>query len=187
MNIKEQIASLDKIYKLKETDRLSHVKGRMESTAEHSWGVLMVADFFFPHLESRLDKKHVYDLLMYHDLVEAECGDMSASPDTDRSKKEEIEAQAVKILANKLPKHMGKKLLAMFDEYEKQHTLEAQFAKICDGFESDTFIRKSDLDWSSWTTDFYDNLRRPHYENFPELLPYLDELQSQLIEQGILK
>lgn len=186
MNPKEDLAFLDAVFKLKSTYRVGSVGSRNESSAEHSWSCLVVADMLFPHLNKSLNRLKVYEFLIYHDLVEAECGDIPLSPFVNVEEKHAEEQAAAARLAKKLPKEVSKRFVSLWTEYEEQGSDEALFAKLVDGFESDAFTRKSDLDWSAWGVEFFDEKRKKYFDYFPELMPYFVELRKQLITQGVL-
>ena len=72
----EDILKLKRINKLKFVERRNSVGERKESPAEHSWSCLIIADYFIDKIKQKLDKLKVYNLLIYHDLVEIESGDI---------------------------------------------------------------------------------------------------------------
>lgn len=182
----EEIESFDEFFKLKSVYRLGTVGDRHESSAEHSWSCLLVADFLLDKVDEELDRQRIYELLMYHDLVEAECGDTPTGPAVDKSRQASMEAAASTRLAQRLPEPIATRFRERFEEFELQETREAQFAKVVDGFEADVYTRRCDIDWSGWTLSYHDSKRRAHFEQFPQLVPYLDVLQRRLVEQGIL-
>ena len=72
------------IYKLKSVYRLNSVDSRHESTAEHTWSALMLADYIFSKYiddTKSIDKFKVLELIMYHDLVEIHAGDTPLHPE----------------------------------------------------------------------------------------------------------
>lgn len=71
----DELQRIRKLYKLKSVYRDSSVGNRKESSAEHSWSCLMLADYFIEKMNLKIDRIKVYELLMYHDLVEIEAGD----------------------------------------------------------------------------------------------------------------
>lgn len=60
------IHKLRKLYQLKRVERANSVSLRRESSAEHSWSCLILADYFLSQMQnSKLDRLKVYELLMY--------------------------------------------------------------------------------------------------------------------------
>ena len=186
MHPKNDLEGLDVVYQLKSVYRFGQVGDRQESAAEHSWSCLLVADLFLDKISKPLNRLRVYELLMYHDLVEVIAGDTPLGPEFEHIDKETLEANASKELRKQLPHPLDKRFVDLHEEFIAQETREAVFAKLVDGFESDTFTRKADADWSSWTKEYHDSKRLKYFEAFPELKPYYDELQRQLVEQGVL-
>ena len=73
----EEINKLRRLYHLKHVDRFNSVLKRKESSAEHSWSCLILADYFLNLMKDRdIDRLKVYELLLYHDVVEIEAGDI---------------------------------------------------------------------------------------------------------------
>lgn len=186
MTVKNDLAGLDIVYQLKSVYRFGQVGSRQESSAEHSWSCLLVADLLLERVEESLDRLRVYELLMYHDLVEVYTGDTPMAPSTEHLDQDEEDRRATKALAADLPAPLGERFRALHEEFVAQETREAVFAKLVDGFEADTFTRRSELDWSEWTKEYHDSKRLKYFESFPELKPYYEELQRQLIQQGVL-
>jgi len=117
---------------LKSVYRECSVENRKESSAEHSWSCLILADYFLNLIKEKLDRLKVYGLLMYHDLVEIESGNFEMAPGSDRSNKQKIEECAAKKLSLGLPDILKSKYIKLFEEFEEQKTREAKFAKAID-------------------------------------------------------
>jgi len=77
----DEISRYKILNKLKTVYRFNTAGDRHESSAEHSWGALMLADFYLTKMQSDgiktdktdkvvIDRLKVYELLMYHDVVE---------------------------------------------------------------------------------------------------------------------
>lgn len=71
----EDLDGIRYLYRLKEIERLNSVGSRRESAAEHSWSCLVLADYFMSRSDTGLDRLRVYELLVYHDVIELEAGD----------------------------------------------------------------------------------------------------------------
>ena len=60
----EDLQKLRKLYHLKNVERANTVKDRKESSAEHSWSCLILADYFLTKMQNHhLDRLKVYELL----------------------------------------------------------------------------------------------------------------------------
>src|SRR3989338_790984 len=121
----KELQKLRKFYQLKTVYRKNTVTGRKESSAEHSWSCLILADYFLSQMKEKLDRLKVYELLMYHDVVEIEAGDVCISDEEGRKDKNERELQAMHILTKQIPKVLKDKFVALFTEFEAGKTREA--------------------------------------------------------------
>ncbi|WP_457619098.1 HD domain-containing protein, partial [Lutibacter sp.] len=122
--------------KLKTVYRFNSVENRKESSAEHSWSCLILADFFLSKFNFNLDRLKVYELLMYHDVVEIEAGDTPLHPEVKRLSKSEKEKKAMELLHKDLPTPLNEKFVKLFTEFEEQKTLESKFAKAIDALDA---------------------------------------------------
>ena len=170
--------------KLKEVYRGGSIGNRKESTAEHSWGCMIVADYFMTKYYHELDRVKVYEFLMYHDLVEIETGDIVLHPDITRDGKEELESNAVEILSKKLPEPLASKYLNLFHEYEERSSKEAKFAKAVDCIEAEMFYLDKKKEFESWTKEFHINIRRKHLQEFPEMFEMLIKVMDYCEKNG---
>lgn len=171
--------------KLKSIYRFNSVDNRKESSAEHSWSCLILADYFLTSMKDHnLDRMKVYELLMYHDVVEIEAGDSPLLPGTSRENKKEKEEMAARILSKKLPGSLQEKYMLLFDEFEEQETKEAMFAKAIDALDSQIHELDYKEDWEGWTKEFLVNQKRDLLLEFPELLKVFDELIDYLDREG---
>src|SRR3989338_3585163 len=127
-----QINKMRKLYKLKEVYRYNSVQKRKESSAEHTWSALMLADYCLTRTKNNLNRLKVYELLMYHDIVEIETGDIPIHHEEKRNNKKQEEMKAANKLAQELPEEVGKKLQSLFTEFEENKTPEAKFARAID-------------------------------------------------------
>ena len=131
----ENINKLRKFYQLKNVERANTVSGRRESSAEHSWSCLILADYFLSSMKERLNRLKVYELLMYHDVVEIEAGDVCISKEKERKGKKEREKQAAHVLKEHMPAVLKHKFIDLFEEFEEGKTREAKFAKAIDALD----------------------------------------------------
>lgn len=124
--------------KLKDTIRTGWInwkvkKERLESVAEHIYGVQMLAIAIYSEYRLELDLKKVILMLAVHELEEIKIGDI-AYFDMDRTKSKKLGHRAIKILNNLIGAEEIVKLILEFDE---RKTKEAKFAFCCDKLECD--------------------------------------------------
>jgi putative hydrolases of HD superfamily len=177
-----EIFRFKQINKLKSIYRLNPVDKRKESSAEHSWSALVLADFMLERYNLKLDRLKVYELLMYHDLAEIHTGDFPLSPLAKFGDKQQKELEASKLLKTQLPKKLGEKYFQTFMEFEERKTLEAKFARMIDVFDAQIHEIDYKKDWKGWTKKFLLDNKLKYFEEFPQvkkdfllLVDYLEE------------
>ncbi len=105
---------------------------RIESVAEHVYGVQMLAIAMKSEYQYKLDIFKVIYMLAIHELGEAVIGDITQFQ-MDKDEKEKIEHEAVhKILGDLLD---GKEIEKLFLEFDEHITEESKFAYQCDKLE----------------------------------------------------
>ncbi|MDJ0612544.1 MAG: HD domain-containing protein [Rhizobiaceae bacterium] len=119
--------------KLKGVLRLNKPVGldRYENSAEHSWQISLTA-LVLLDTRPELDALKVLKMLLIHDLVEIDAGDVQVYDDAARKAIEvEEKAAAVRIFGI-LPDAIGSELHDLWLEFEAAQTPEAKFAKAVD-------------------------------------------------------
>ena len=110
--------------------------GRQESVAEHTWQMAFFSLLAHPHLEHPVDLYRTLKLVLVHDLVEAEVGDVPFfASDSARLEKAEREQVGIQRIREKLGAPSGQEIYELFQEYERQDSSEARFAKALDNLE----------------------------------------------------
>ena len=121
-----------------EVDRLKGVlrqtmlagPGRRENSAEHSWHVATMAVTLAEHALPGTDIGRVTAMLLLHDLVEIDAGDLFVYADAARQARQEAaeRAAADRIFAL-LPPDQAASFRGLWDEFEERRTAEARFAR----------------------------------------------------------
>lgn len=122
------------IDRLKSVLRRNHLAdgSRNENSAEHSWHLAMVAIAMAPHAVEPVDIERVIRILLVHDIVEVDAGDVDIYDVEGRKAKEVEEIAAADRIFALLPEPQGSEMRALWDEYEARETPEARFAYACD-------------------------------------------------------
>lgn len=109
-------------------------KERIESVAEHIYGVQMLAIAMYSEYEYDIDIQKVIFMLAIHEIGESVIGDLTQF-DISREEKEKIEHEAV----NKILKGLisGEEIEKIFSEFDSHESKEALFAYQCDKLECD--------------------------------------------------
>lgn len=178
----EEIHKFRTLNKLKSIYRKNSVDNRNESSAEHSWSCLSLADFLLSKLRLDIDKIKVYELLIYHDVLEIESGDIPLEPKKNNTPKDKKEEEIfIEKFQKQLPQPMDSKFLDLYNEFKEQKTIEAKFAKLIDSI--DPIIHELDYkeDWAGWSKEFFIKEKSKYFREFPELMPIFDEILEYLI------
>lgn len=133
-DLEAQFGFLRAIDALKDIERASPIISmkRRENSAEHSWHLAMFACILADHAEDTVSIARVIEMLLIHDIVEIDAGDVplhSAHQPEEQAAKEQ---QAADRLFGLLPADQGQRLRALWDEFEAATTPDARFAKALD-------------------------------------------------------
>ena len=172
------------INKLKSVYRANTVGERNESAAEHSWSALLLADYFLNKTQVDLDRLRVYELLMYHDIVEIRAGDTPLDPAHVSQDQKEREALALKAIAKDLPEEIRGKFLKRFREFEAAKTPEAKFANAIDKFDAMIHQLEYKRSWKGWSEKFLREKKEDFFENFPILHEAFNETLEYMRAKG---
>ena len=107
---------------------------RIESIAEHIFGVQMLAIAMKSKFEYDIDIMKVIYMLAIHELGEIIIGDLTQF-EISNDEKERIEHEAVHNILS--PLIDGGKIEKLFEEFDAKETPEAMFAYQCDKLEAD--------------------------------------------------
>ena len=144
--IKDVVSFYALCSKLKDTIRKGPLtwnanRQRIESVAEHIYGVQMLAISIYYQFDYKLDLNKVIYMLAIHELEEIEIGDLAFYETT----KEEKLANGKKATDYILKDLIGKeKISELLDEYNEKKTDEAIFAYHCDKLECDIQMKLYD-------------------------------------------
>ena len=180
----ENIHKLRKFYQLKHVERTGSVGTRKESSAEHSWSCLILADYFLSMIKEKLDRLKVYELLMYHDVVEIEAGDVPIHHVKERENKKEIEKAASHILKEHIPDLLKNKFIKLFEEFEDEETKESKFAKAIDVLDALVHFLDYKEAWKGWTEQMVRNFHGKKVIHFPETKEAFEKLLEYCDKEG---
>jgi putative hydrolase of HD superfamily len=126
---------------LREADQLKGVLrqssildgSRKENSAEHSWHLALMALVLGGYAPPGTDLNRVTAMLLIHDLVEIDAGDLFVyAGAAAQARQEAAEHAAADRLFTMLPPGQGPELRALWDEFEERRTPEARFARALD-------------------------------------------------------
>lgn len=129
-----QIEFICEADKLKRVRRRSYLfeEDRRENSAEHSWHVALMAMVLAEHADETVDRERVLRMMLIHDIVEIDAGDVPVYDVAARATKVTEEVRAADRLFGLLPDDIGAEMRALWDEYEAQESPEARFARAMD-------------------------------------------------------
>jgi putative hydrolases of HD superfamily len=106
---------------------------RRENSAEHSWHLAVMAMTLADHAPPGTDIGRVTAMVLLHDLVEIDAGDLFAYADAaQQSRQEEAERAAADRIFALLPPDLAGTFRGLWDEFEERRTPEARFARALD-------------------------------------------------------
>lgn len=129
---------------LLEADRLKQVLrattladgSRRENSGEHSWHLTLYALVLADHAAPGVDINRVIRMLILHDLVEIDVGDVPIHSQNGKAHGSaavaDAEARAADRIFGLLPADIGGSLRALWEEFEANQTPDAVFAKSID-------------------------------------------------------
>ncbi|TEW53481.1 HD domain-containing protein [Psychromonas sp. RZ22] len=135
-DLEKQLAFILEIDKLKAVYRQTTVKedkNRSENSAEHSWHIALTAQLLQEYAEYSIDINRVVKMLLIHDIIEIDAGDLFAFAETkDHDLQALKEEKAAQRLFGLLPKQQYNEYKTLWFEFEAAETHDAQFAKSMD-------------------------------------------------------
>lgn len=133
-DIHKQLDFLVTIDALKSVYRASPLidGSRKENSAEHSWHLAMYALVLGSSTRLDIDLGRVIKMLLLHDIVEIDAGDVPIHLTTGPSDQAERERKAANRLFGLLPSQQGEELKSIWLEFEAAQTQDAKFAKSLD-------------------------------------------------------
>lgn len=191
--LEQQFNFLKEIDKAKQVLRQNHILdgSRRENDAEHSWHLAMMALTLQEHAPQNLDMLKVLTMLLIHDLVEIDTGDIFTVDlqETTRQQKLETERQAAKRIFGLLPLEQGSTFLALWEEFEVRETPEAKFATALDylGGVFPNYHNQGGVWRERDFTVSYVKTRNEPLQAIPDVWKFAEKLIDELTEQGLIR
>jgi putative hydrolase of HD superfamily len=185
------IIELDKLKAVYRQALLKSDKNRFENSAEHSWHISLTAQILHEYAVEKVNISRVMSMLLIHDIVEIDAGDMFAfSAPTDLAEQEDKELAAANRIFGLLPEKQFQSLQQLWIEFENAETIDARFAKAMDRVLP--LLQNMRNEGGSWTRhDIAKSqvLERNKYLKglAPELWLYVSKQIDIAVEQGWLR
>lgn len=147
----KQLEFLTEADKLKSTLRATQLcdGSRRENSGEHSWHIALYAMTLAEHANRPINISRVIKMLLIHDLVEIDAGDVPIHGDHDVDLQNKIEQRAADRIFGLLPEDQYKEYRDLWDEFEAAQTDDAIFAKSIDRVQP--VVSNLETDGGSWT------------------------------------
>lgn len=180
-----------------EADRLKSVlrrtplvdSSRRENSAEHSWHLVLATMVLGEYSPPGVDWMRVIEMVVVHDLVEIDAGDVSAY-DTDRlAAQPALEQKAAARIFGLLPPDQSVRFRELWEEFDARLTPEARFANAVDRLQP--LLQNEHSGGGSWCGQ---NLRRaqiltrmaPIEDVMPDIWPHVLAVVESFCDAGLL-
>lgn len=159
--------------------------GRQESVAEHTWRMSLMLVLLEPYLDNEIDVTRALKMIIVHDLVEAEAGDIPAF-EVQTAELKELkrmrELKAIESLRDKLGNGIGQHVYELWHEFEDKLTYEALVANALDKLEVQLQHNHANIDtWLEIEQEFVFLMGR--HTEFDACLTQLKDLIEELAVQ----
>lgn len=148
--LERQLAFLKEIDRLKSVVRLSPLidRSRRENSAEHSWHLAMYALVLSQYAAGSVDVLRVLRMLLIHDIVEIDAGDVPFHVPSTHAGQAERERLAAERIFGLLPEAQASEFRELWLEFEAAESDDAKFAKALDRFQP--MLHNAATDGGTW-------------------------------------
>ena len=167
--LRQQMAFIHEIDKAKYILRSTRLfnSERRENDAEHSWHLAVMALVLAGHSNAPIDLLKVLKMLLVHDLVEIDAGDVFLFHATLNHDNTAAERRAAERIFGLLPPAQGAELLAVWEEFETGDTPEARFARSMDRLEP--VLQNLSNEGGTW---------REHHVSYEKIVARVSQMQQ---------
>lgn len=182
---------------IKEIDKIKYIQRRTklfnsdrhENDAEHSWHLAMMTIVLAEHSNTPIDVLKVLKMVLIHDIVEIDTGDVFLHDTSKNHVNTEEETIAARRIFGMLPPEQAEEFISIWEEFEEGQTNEAKFAKAMDRFEPllQNASNKGGT-WAEYNVEYDKVFDTAHkIKKGSEMIwSYTEDLLEQSVEEGIL-
>ena len=188
---------LNQIEFIREIDKLKYIfrktklinSNRPENDAEHSWHLAMMAIVLAGHANEPIDLEKVMKMVLIHDIVEIDSGDVFAYDTTKSHDNFDEELKAARRIFGILPEEQAEEFINLWIEFEEMKTPESKFARALDRLEP--LLQNASNNGGTWR-EFdvkYDKViekKKAIKDGSEELWKFAENLIDESVEKGIL-
>ena len=190
-NLQKQVSFIKEIDKLKYIQRKTKLfnSDRHENDAEHSWHLAMMTIVLAEHSDKPIDVLKVMKMVLIHDIVEIDAGDIFIYDTVKNHNNTEEELKAAKRIFGLLPTEQAKEFITIWEEFEAGISDEAKFAKTMDRFEP--LLQNTSNNGGTWAEfnvpyeTVYDK-KKAIKEGSETIWKYAENLINESVDKGIL-
>ena len=189
---------LNQIEFIREIDKLKYIfrktklinSDRPENDAEHSWHLAMMAIVLAGHANEPIDLEKVMKMVLIHDIVEIDSGDVFVYDTTKSHDNFDEELKAARRIFGILPEEQAEEFLNIWIEFEEMKTPESKFARALDRLEP--LLQNASNNGGTWR-EFdvkYDKViekKKAIKDGSEELWKFAENLIDESVEKDILK
>ncbi|HHW68461.1 MAG TPA: HD domain-containing protein [Epulopiscium sp.] len=182
MKAREFLEILHVAERLKDTTRhCTTTKGRIESVAEHSWRISLMA-FLLRNEFPNVNISKVVDMCLIHDLGECFTGDIPTFKKTDKDR--DMENTLLYEWVKSLPEDISKDMQLLYAEMDEQKTIEAKLYKALDKLEA--LIQHNEAPLTTWTENEYE-LNKEYAFDSVAFSDWLMDLRKEILNDTLYK
>jgi len=184
------IVELDKLKTIYRRAYLAADNSRRENDAEHSWHISTMAEILKEYCPEEIDVNRVIRMLLIHDVVEIDAGDVGIYQRANPQAITEKEHKAAQRIFGLLPADQGDEMMSTWLEFDSGQTPESRFAKAMDRLMP--LLHNYYTQGKRWKEDgiTYEqvmNINRNIEEYTPQLWIYAKSLIEASLSKGYLK
>ena len=168
--------------RLKDTERhCTTSNGRVESVAEHSWRISLMA-FLLKNEFPDANMGKVTNMCLIHDLGECFTGDIPTfiKTEEDRITEDDLLIEWVK----SLPKEVSTEMASLYEEMNEQKTIESKIYKALDKLEA--VIQHNESPINTWEEHEYE-LNKTYAFDTVKFSTWLTSLREEILKDTINK
>ena len=188
---------LNQIEFIREIDKLKYIfrktklinSDRPENDAEHSWHLAMMAIVLAGHANEPIDLAKVMKMVLIHDIVEIDSGDVFAYDTTKSHDNFDEELKAARRIFGILPEEQAEEFINLWIEFEEMKTPESKFARALDRLEP--LLQNASNNGGTWREfdvkfDKVIEKKKAIKDGSEELWKFAENLIDESVEKGIL-
>ncbi len=190
--ILQQVAYIHEIDKIKYIQRKTRLfnSDRRENDAEHSWHLAVMAMTLAEHSNEQVDILKVLKMLLIHDVVEIDSGDIFLYDTIVNHDNTDAERKAAERIFGLLPEAQADEFMAVWEEFETGETPEAKFARSMDRLEPILQnVSNKGGTWMEYNVDYKTVINKVSgiQKGSSAIWDFTKTLIDDSVEKGILK